>query len=171
MPRTAKIKLGIFLGRLQPQHKGHEFMIEKIFKENDEVVLCVGSAQKIEKDNPDFLRNPLSKNKRIKHLKKFLEEKDFQKPYKIVTAEDIEPDEAWPAYLKACCHLTDQTQNTIYFGNTISKSYEGDLKKLGFKIKFIIRKEFIYKTKKDNARYKISSSTEIRNLEGCADNL
>lgn len=156
--------IGIFLGRLQPQHAGHEAMIKQIFKENDEVVLCVGSAQEITPDNANFERNPLLIHMRIQTLSTFLEAQAFQKPYQIVTAQDIEPDAVWPAYLKKRCHLTNNTVNTIYFADRIPDDYLQGLTAVGFNVKFIKRKHFLYKTKEDKS-HKISSATEIRNLE------
>ena len=159
-----KKRIGIFLGRLQPQHEGHESMIRQIFKENDEVILCVGSAQKILSDNPNFERNPLLIHRRVKTLFTFLKAQRFGKPYRIVTAEDIQPDSAWPAYLKGICGLSDITRNTIYFGDPISEEYKVGLEEIGFFIKIINRKKFIYRTSK-NTLHKISSATEIRSLE------
>lgn len=164
MQTTKSKKIGIFLGRLQPQHPGHESMIKQIFAENDEVVLCVGSAQEITPDNANFERNPLLIHMRIQILCTFLEAQALQKPYKVVTAQDIEPDSAWPAYLKKCCHLTDDTVNTIYFADRIPDDYQQGLTAVGFAVKFIKRKHFLYRTKKDKS-HKISSATEIRNLE------
>lgn len=171
MLKITKKKLGIFLGRLQPQHKGHEHLIEKIFEENDEVILCVGSAQKIAETDPLFSANPLSTYIRVKRLKKFLQKKDFDKPYMIIAVEDIEPDEAWPAYLKKRCRISDDTINTIYFGDAIPQSYKNGLEKVGFKVKIIKRKKFAYQPDKDDKIYKISSATEIRKLEKSIKNL
>ncbi|MDD3190886.1 MAG: adenylyltransferase/cytidyltransferase family protein [Candidatus Pacebacteria bacterium] len=161
---TERKKTGIFLGRLQPQHLGHEQMIKQIFEENDEVVLCIGSAQEITPDNPNFERNPLLIHSRLKTLCTFLKAQDFQKPYTVITAQDIEPDSAWPAYLKAQCGLSDTDQNTIYFGDLIPDEYQAGLVNVGFAVKFLTRNKFIYKTAK-NTLHKISSATEIRDLE------
>jgi len=170
MDDIAHKKIGIFLGRLQPQHTGHERMIEQIFQENDEVVLCVGSAQRITKSDPAFERNPLPVEIRTKRLETFLKEKAYKKPYRIVTAKDIEPDSAWPAYLKLVCAITDDTTNTVYFADTIPKEYEDGMKKIGFDIRFILREKFLYKTAEDKLHH-ISSATEIRNLEKNIENL
>jgi cytidyltransferase-like protein len=161
-PRDKKI--GIFLGRLQPQHPGHEFLIDKIFRENDEVVLCIGSAQKIPKENPHCARNPLSTPARKKRLESFLTRSHFSKPYRIVTARDIEPDSAWPIYLKKRCGLSERTRNTIYFADAIDANYAAGLTAAGFLIKTIKRKHFLYTTKKDET-HRISSATEVRSLE------
>jgi nicotinamide mononucleotide adenylyltransferase len=163
MPRQQQKKVGIFLGRLQPQHPGHETLIKNIFKDSDEVVLCLGSAQKFDKSNPEFARNPLSKSVRLKRLRTFLAVFAPSKPYRIVTALDIAPDSAWPSYLKKCCRLDDAAQNTLYFGDPISKAYAKRLEKVGFKLKLLPRKNFLYKTQ--SKAHRISSATEIRALE------
>ncbi|MDD3190168.1 MAG: adenylyltransferase/cytidyltransferase family protein [Candidatus Pacebacteria bacterium] len=164
MKKDQKIRIGIFLGRLQPQHRGHEKMIEQIFKENDKVVFCIGSAQRIRKSDPDSKNNPLSNKERIKRLKEFLDKKKFSKPYKIFTATDIQPESAWPEHLKKSCNLTDKTTNTVYFGDPISKEYSSYMRNAGFELKFIDRKKFLYRTKA-NTLHRISSATEIRKLE------
>jgi cytidyltransferase-like protein len=162
--KAYKKKVGIFLGRLQPQHKGHEDLIKAIFKENDEVVLCIGSAQKIKKSDPTFAQNPLGKTIRIKRLKAYLSEKRYLKPYRIVFATDIQPERAWPKHLKKCCRLDDNDINTIYFSDHLPKHYKEGLKKVGFKVKFRKRTYFLYKSEK-NTTHKISSATEIRSIE------
>lgn len=162
MQTSSQKKIGIFLGRLQPQHPGHESMIEKIFQENDEVVLCVGSAQKIASDEIAFERNPLSIRKRLRTLRAFLSQRNFPKPYAIVTARDIEPDSAWPGYLRQRCRLKPGTINTVYFADDIPDDYRAGLQAAGFRTKFLKRKKFRYHA--DNRNHRLSSATEIRNL-------
>ncbi|MFA7169262.1 MAG: adenylyltransferase/cytidyltransferase family protein [Candidatus Paceibacterota bacterium] len=164
MQKGSNKKIGVFLGRLQPQHKGHEIMIRRIFRENDEVILCIGSAQKIKKSDPIFEKNPLSCEERMKRLETFLKNEGFYKPYKIVPITDVEPDSAWPLHLKNNCHLMDKTINTVYFGDFIPDDYKKGLEAVDLLVKFIKRRKFTYKTKK-NVFHKISSATEIRTLE------
>lgn len=38
--------------RLQPMHRGHQFMIETMLRENDRVIVLVGSANKCDDRNP-----------------------------------------------------------------------------------------------------------------------
>lgn len=45
-------KIGIILARLQPIHNGHIALIEKAASENDEVVVLIGSADKLNERNP-----------------------------------------------------------------------------------------------------------------------
>jgi cytidyltransferase-like protein len=164
MSRKPKKIIGIFLGRLQPQHPGHEDLIRTIFKENDEVVLCLGSAQKIGKSNPEFERNPLSKAIRLKRLKTFLTELDPGKPYRITTAVDIQPESAWPAFLKKRCHLDDDSINTVYFSDRISKDYALGLRAADLRVRFTERTYFRYNSA-TNTTHHISSSTEIRKID------
>jgi len=161
-------KAGVFLGRLQPQHPGHEFLIDMIFRENDEVVLCIGSAQEIPKTSPEYERNPLSTPARKKRLEEFLAGRKYPKPYRIVTANDIEPDSAWPAYLKRRCGLSDKTDNTVYFADQIDEGYVRGLEEVGFRIRIIERKRFLYTTRKAEKHW-ISSATELRTLEKGTD--
>lgn len=53
------MKVGVFLARFQPLHNGHLFMIEKALKENDKVLIVLGSANK-----QGMIRNPFSLEKR-----------------------------------------------------------------------------------------------------------
>jgi cytidyltransferase-like protein len=164
MRRNNIKKIGVFLGRLQPQHAGHESMIRQIFRENDEVVLCIGSAQKIRESDPIFERNPYPVPLRKKRLIAFLKEENFKKPWRVVTATDIQPESAWPEHLKKSCDLTDETLNTVYFADPIPNDYRLDMEKAGLQIKRIRRKKFLYESHR-NTLHKISSATEIRAIE------
>src|SRR5574343_184246 len=57
-------KIGVFLARMQPLHFGHTYVIETACKENDEVVLILGSANK-----EGMLRNPFTIELREQLLK------------------------------------------------------------------------------------------------------
>lgn len=45
-------KVGVILARLQPIHNGHIALIEKASSENDEVLVLIGSANKLNERNP-----------------------------------------------------------------------------------------------------------------------
>ena len=45
-------KIGVILARLQPIHNGHIALIEKASSENDEVIVLIGSADKLNERNP-----------------------------------------------------------------------------------------------------------------------
>ncbi|MCP4523456.1 MAG: adenylyltransferase/cytidyltransferase family protein [Candidatus Gracilibacteria bacterium] len=45
-------KLGLFIGRMNPPHKGHIAVIEKALSENDEVLILLGSNGCVNENNP-----------------------------------------------------------------------------------------------------------------------
>ena len=65
-----KQKIGVFLSRMQPLHIGHLGIIDTILKENDKVIILIGSANKKE-----TLRNPLDINLRKMMLEETVIEK------------------------------------------------------------------------------------------------
>ncbi|MDP6459455.1 MAG: adenylyltransferase/cytidyltransferase family protein, partial [Candidatus Hydrothermarchaeota archaeon] len=36
---------GLLIGRFQPFHKGHVYVVKKVLKGVDELIICIGSAQ------------------------------------------------------------------------------------------------------------------------------
>ena len=44
--------VGVIIARLQPIHKGHLELVRQALNENDEVLILVGSADKLNKRNP-----------------------------------------------------------------------------------------------------------------------
>lgn len=47
-----KYKKGIVIGRFQPFHKGHKFLIEKALEHCEKIILGIGNAQGKGEDNP-----------------------------------------------------------------------------------------------------------------------
>ena len=56
---------GILIGRMQPVHKGHMQVINKILEEVDEIIIGIGSAQLSYE-----LKNPFTAGERVIMLKK-----------------------------------------------------------------------------------------------------
>lgn len=50
-----KYKLGLFIGRFQPFHKGHEMIVKKALEQCDKLIILIGSAQESQTE-----RNPFS---------------------------------------------------------------------------------------------------------------
>lgn len=63
-----KFKTGIVIGRFQPFHKGHKYLIEKALEYCDRIFIMVAAADLVDKDNP------YSSKKREMIVKKFVEE-------------------------------------------------------------------------------------------------
>lgn len=94
---------GVFLARMQPLHNAHLYVVEKVCKENDKVVVMLGSANK-----KDMLRNPFSIELRTKLLKKSItdslgkEYADKIEVYEIPDwsiEDDYENQKEWGSYL------------------------------------------------------------------------
>jgi len=82
------MKRALFLGRFQPFHKGHLFVIEQAIKVSDELVIAIGSAQHA--NTPD---NPFSADERVEMAKRALAK--YEGHCLIVKVEDIYCDEKY----------------------------------------------------------------------------
>lgn len=157
------VDIGIFLGRTQPFHEGHKYLIRRIFKENDEVIICIGSAQKLGPDDARQTYNPLSFETRKIRITDFIEEEGFDKPYRILPIEDIDSDKAWPSYLAAAIRLDKHNINRLYFGESIATEYRAGLEKAGFTVSIVKRQKFEHEAP-DHHRYTLDSASDIRQL-------
>ena len=81
-------KVGVFLSRMQPIHNAHLWMIENALKENDEVLVIIGSANRSgEKRNPF----PIDIRKEIVEnaINKYFSDKEYSKDsIKVITLVD-----------------------------------------------------------------------------------
>lgn len=86
-------KVGVFLSRMQPIHNAHLWMIENALKENDEVLVMIGSANKFGTE-----RNPLPIDLRKSMVESAINEYFKHKNYpqnsvKIITLSDWSSEE------------------------------------------------------------------------------
>lgn len=88
------MKYGVILARFQPIHNGHIALIKKAVEENDEVLILIGSADKIN------ARNPIPANLRKQFVEEALEEHGLIYKCKIALLDD----------------LTDESDNSITWG-------------------------------------------------------
>lgn len=152
-----KPTLGLVLGRFQPFHLGHLHLINLAFKENQQVIICIGSAQKAE---------PLTIEERHKRIQKQLDLLEFpENKFRIVDLADPKPMSIWPAYVKTVCKIKDDTTNSFYRSEKLPKRYEEDLKRLGFKLRIIKKIPFNVQDK-DGYYHIVKSATEIRRILG-----
>ncbi len=148
-----KKKVGLVLGRFNPLHAGHIYLLEKAFQENDLVVICIGSAQ---------IGDPLNIKERRKRVEKQLKIM-HKKSYKIIEITDPKPMQIWPSYVKEKCGISNLTSNTFYRSENDITQYKAELDKLGFKIKILPKIEFYYRAP-DKQYYKVSSADEIKQI-------
>ncbi len=85
-----KYKKAYIIGRFQPFHKGHLYLIKEALKVADKAIIGIGSANIIDFDNPfpideriEMVKNELKKAK----LNDYIE--------KIVTIDDVYNDDKW----------------------------------------------------------------------------
>ncbi len=130
-------KVGVFLSRMQPLHNGHMGIIDIILKENQKVVILIGS-----KNKNGTVRNPLHVNLRTDILKETLR-KRYGKEYeeRIFIRElpdwsmetDFDSNLEWGRYLYYnIVSVCEQRQFSIYFSDEreiIENWFEDSLKK------------------------------------------
>lgn len=82
--------VGLVMGRFQPFHYGHKYLIEQALSVCDKVVVGIGSVNKRGKDNP------FSYIERERMVSLFLEKEKLQdKVVKIFPSPDIPDDAKW----------------------------------------------------------------------------
>ena len=80
------MKVGVFLARMQPMHNGHLEVLKIAEKNNEKVIVLLGSA-----DKSGEKRNPLHINLRIDLLKETLEQEfgdDWGKRFEVYPLDD-----------------------------------------------------------------------------------
>jgi nicotinamide-nucleotide adenylyltransferase len=85
---------GFYIGRFQPYHNGHHYMVEEIAGEVDELVLGIGSA-----GDSHTPRNPFTAGERIMMLTKSLA--DFDITTYVVPIEDLERNSVWVSHVQS----------------------------------------------------------------------
>ncbi|MEA2098410.1 MAG: adenylyltransferase/cytidyltransferase family protein [Patescibacteria group bacterium] len=150
-----KKRIGLVVARMQPLHPGHIVLMETAFRENDKIVICIGSAQKAD---------PLHIGERRKRIVERLNSLGYDVGlYKIFELDDIESDKEWPLYLKNGCEIAGGTENTFYTSDNLPKDYLKAMRDLGFRIRIIERGSFDYEASNGTV-HTVSSATEIREI-------
>lgn len=104
----------LFVGRFQPFHLGHLDIIKKILKENDRVIIAIGSAEK------NYVpENPLTAGERYMLIDETLKaEKIDPARYSIVPVRNIDNYALWIDHM----NLYVPPYDTIYTGSNIVKA-------------------------------------------------
>jgi nicotinamide-nucleotide adenylyltransferase len=85
---------GLYLGRFQPYHLGHHQVLSQISKEVDEIIICIGSAQKSHE-----IENPFTAGERMLMISTALEEFDIK--HYVIPIEDIQRNSLWVSHVKS----------------------------------------------------------------------
>lgn len=114
---------GLLIGRFQPFHKGHLYVIKEILKEVDEIIIIIGSAQL-----SHTLDDPFSAGSRVAMISKGLAEEGIEKHYYIIPIPDVGNNSLWVSHVKS---LTPPFR-IVYSGNPLVKRL---FKEAGIKVK------------------------------------
>lgn len=83
-----------YIGRFQPYHNGHQYVLEMIAREEDEIVIGVGSAQL--SHEPE---NPFTAGERVLMIHAALQE--LECPIYVIPIEDIRRNALWVAHVRS----------------------------------------------------------------------
>jgi nicotinamide-nucleotide adenylyltransferase len=113
-----KLKRGLLVGRFQPFHKGHLFLVRQVFQHCDELIVVIGSAQ----FNYTYT-DPFTAGERIMMIHASLIESgiDLKKCY-IVPVVNDENNARWFCHLKSMVPHFD----ILYSGNEFVTSLVSD---------------------------------------------
>lgn len=85
----------LYMGRFQPYHLGHHEVIKRIASEVDEVIICIGSAQRSHE-----LENPFTAGERYLMISKSLREEGISNFY-IVPILDVNWNAVWVSHVES----------------------------------------------------------------------
>lgn len=89
-----KYRVGLVIGRFQPFHKGHAFLISEALKYCDKIIIGIGSSNKRSKSNP------WSPKHRRTLIKEFIKKNKLEdRVVRIVNLYDNSDDDVWFANL------------------------------------------------------------------------
>jgi len=88
------MKRGLYIGRFQPYHLGHQAVLQKIVEEVDEVVVGLGSAQA-----SHTVENPFTAGERISMIWPALRELDAT--CYVIPLVDMERNAVWVSHVEA----------------------------------------------------------------------
>ena len=86
------MKRGFYIGRFQPYHEGHQYVLEQIAQEVDEIVIGIGSAEL-----SHTLDNPFTAGERVLMITRSLAE--LSCPYYVIPIEDIKRNALWVSHV------------------------------------------------------------------------
>lgn len=85
-----------YIGRFQPYHLGHHFILTRIARETHEIVIGIGSA-----DRSHEVENPFTAGERLMMIQRSLAEDDFPGKFYIIPLEDVRRNSIWVSHVES----------------------------------------------------------------------
>lgn len=102
------IRRGLYIGRFQPYHLGHQAVLRKISEEVAEIVIVIGSAQ-----SSHTMENPFTAGERIAMIYEALS--DLRNRCYVIPLEDVQRNAVWVSHLISMVPRFD----TVYSNNLL----------------------------------------------------
>lgn len=123
-----KYKLGLVIGRFQPFHKGHQYLIEESLKISEKIIIGIGSANKSD------AKNPWNWEERKKVIAAFLKHEGlYTKVKDIIPLYDNPDDDVWFQNLVKAAGSFDVTIGNNPWNNGIIERHGIPALTIGFK--------------------------------------
>lgn len=87
---------GLYIGRFQPFHLGHQAVLEKIAGEVEEIVIVIGSAQE-----SHAAENPFTGGERMEMIYAALSEINLRERSIVTPLQDIKRNSVWASHLRS----------------------------------------------------------------------
>jgi len=85
---------GLYIGRFQPYHNGHQYILEKIARSVDEIIIGIGSAQLSHEPS-----NPFTAGERLLMITRALA--SIRTPVYVIPIEDLHRNALWVAHVRS----------------------------------------------------------------------
>ena len=103
------MRRGLFIGRFQPFHKGHLYVVKIALKEVDELIIGIGSTQL----NYE-VSNPFTCGERLQMIREALREENISPDkYWLIPIPDIHNNYVWVSHVESLC----PPFHVVYGGN------------------------------------------------------
>jgi nicotinamide-nucleotide adenylyltransferase len=99
---------GLYIGRFQPYHLGHQSVLQKIAEEVDEVVVAIGSAQV-----SHTKENPFTAGERLTMIYRALG--DYGKRFYVIPLVDVDRNAVWVSHVRSMTPVFD----IVYTNNSL----------------------------------------------------